>query len=835
MAENDVQALQAKVAELEQQLKEERDDFEWDLKAAREASEAATKKLEEEVARLRHTGAPPGAVGREVEALTQRALLAERKVAELQQEVQRARNQPSLSPTPRDNPLLVQRAESAEKERDGLRKDLRAAQRELEDGRRALTRAEEQGREATELKRQLADARRDLETARQQTRKAEQGGEGLQARADLTRLEAEVKEKQSHLEASQARVRELSDQLRKVEGLQAERDTLAAERDALTRELDSTCDRVANLEREIGQLRKSASAGEVKGERTQVTRLETELAGLKTELAQTRLASGQIADHRDREVERLKSSLKSVEAERAEARNQAEGLRAELERVRARLEREVSVLRLECDQAVAELQRMRNRESTAVGDPFDVKTVRVSMSAVTTRAGSEELTQPRQASGGQPPPSMDAGPPMPVVPGELVIAPGDPGQGFGQAEPVSPEAREARTAAFARGATAQGGGAPDTLPEFLGDPELQVSPEVPPGRAEAAEERLEPIESLEPLSPEAEIPGPPGSPSGEYNFEAMAREVAMGQAAVETARAPAGAGEVRPTGGTGPGAAPALPAVDPDASPAPSRADPTELKGKPLAKPRVSRPASPPRSGAGWKTLALAGGGLALAGLLVVGAWHFFPRWFGTQVEGEPTDVPPSLDAGPPAQLDGASLVAVAGGADTGPAEELDGGPAAPADEPDAGASADAGEGNAPPPEVADAGQPEEPAPPKFVADAATRAAEEHGLKLLQKKKYAPALAHLAPWVKRAPLDPVLHYLYGRTLFYMKKPQDAARALERATELDPGYADAFYELGGVYLGLKDKDRARAALEKFLELKPKDRRSPAIKQMLQKLP
>jgi tetratricopeptide (TPR) repeat protein len=81
----------------------------------------------------------------------------------------------------------------------------------------------------------------------------------------------------------------------------------------------------------------------------------------------------------------------------------------------------------------------------------------------------------------------------------------------------------------------------------------------------------------------------------------------------------------------------------------------------------------------------------------------------------------------------------------------------------------------------------------------------------------------------------VLHYLHGRTLFYLKKPQDAALALERATELDPAYADAYYELGGVYLHLKDKERGRAALQKFVELKPKDRRTPAIKQLLQKLP
>jgi tetratricopeptide (TPR) repeat protein len=227
-------------------------------------------------------------------------------------------------------------------------------------------------------------------------------------------------------------------------------------------------------------------------------------------------------------------------------------------------------------------------------------------------------------------------------------------------------------------------------------------------------------------------------------------------------------------------------------------------------------------------------GAVALAGLLVLGAWHFFPRWFGTQIEaeGEGPGELTAADAGSATPL--ADAGAAGGAFDAGPATERadEGGLAGTADAGAAAAEPDAGPA---PPETADAGAPPEVAPRvAYKPDAAARAAAEHGLKLLQKKRYAPALQHLGPWVKRVPQDPVLQYLYGRALFYQKKPQEAVAALEMATELNPAYADAFYELGGVYLSLKDPERARQALARFVELKPQDRRTPAVKQLLQKL-
>ena len=48
MTENDVAKLKEQIEELEQQLAEEREEFEWDLKAARESSASTVKRLEEE-------------------------------------------------------------------------------------------------------------------------------------------------------------------------------------------------------------------------------------------------------------------------------------------------------------------------------------------------------------------------------------------------------------------------------------------------------------------------------------------------------------------------------------------------------------------------------------------------------------------------------------------------------------------------------------------------------------------------------------------------------------------------------------------------------------------
>ena len=90
---NDVQQLKKRVTELEQQLAEAREEAQWDLKAAKESSDKTIRKLEEDLARVRKGGgaaADSAEIRRlkdQVDFFTQRSLMAERKVADLQMEV----------------------------------------------------------------------------------------------------------------------------------------------------------------------------------------------------------------------------------------------------------------------------------------------------------------------------------------------------------------------------------------------------------------------------------------------------------------------------------------------------------------------------------------------------------------------------------------------------------------------------------------------------------------------------------------------------------------------------------------------------------------------------
>lgn len=51
------------------------------------------------------------------------------------------------------------------------------------------------------------------------------------------------------------------------------------------------------------------------------------------------------------------------------------------------------------------------------------------------------------------------------------------------------------------------------------------------------------------------------------------------------------------------------------------------------------------------------------------------------------------------------------------------------------------------------------------------------------------------------------YYLRGCARINAKKYQDAIADLEKATELKPDYADAYFNIGRVYFLLKDEDKA----------------------------
>ena len=73
--------------------------------------------------------------------------------------------------------------------------------------------------------------------------------------------------------------------------------------------------------------------------------------------------------------------------------------------------------------------------------------------------------------------------------------------------------------------------------------------------------------------------------------------------------------------------------------------------------------------------------------------------------------------------------------------------------------------------------------------------------------------------------------------FYFKKSNyaAAARRFEEASKWDPGSAEAFLKLGEADEKLRNRDGARAAYSKYLELAPEAKNAAEIKKKLAKFP
>jgi tetratricopeptide (TPR) repeat protein len=70
------------------------------------------------------------------------------------------------------------------------------------------------------------------------------------------------------------------------------------------------------------------------------------------------------------------------------------------------------------------------------------------------------------------------------------------------------------------------------------------------------------------------------------------------------------------------------------------------------------------------------------------------------------------------------------------------------------------------------------------------------------------------------PMDSSVYYLTGVALRDKNSFQEAASSFDRATQLNGGYHQAFYELGMIYYrNIKDKQKAIANFEKVLSIKP----------------
>ncbi len=215
MTEEELGKLKERIAELEQQIVEEREDFEWDLKAAKEGVTDTIKMLGEENAQIEQAASKTTG-GEDTEMLTQRALMAESRVTELLKELEHAREQqPPPIPSQRD-PLLQQRAEKAERERDEFLEQNRNLQRSLEEKESAAGDSEARGVEQAGLAEEVDGLKKELAGQAEQLSSSE---------AERDRLREELERARASQERHQ---RTLADMSMASDSIAAEAEALKA-------------------------------------------------------------------------------------------------------------------------------------------------------------------------------------------------------------------------------------------------------------------------------------------------------------------------------------------------------------------------------------------------------------------------------------------------------------------------------------------------------------------------------------------------------------------------------------------------------------------------------
>ncbi|MDQ3281983.1 MAG: tetratricopeptide repeat protein [Acidobacteriota bacterium] len=91
--------------------------------------------------------------------------------------------------------------------------------------------------------------------------------------------------------------------------------------------------------------------------------------------------------------------------------------------------------------------------------------------------------------------------------------------------------------------------------------------------------------------------------------------------------------------------------------------------------------------------------------------------------------------------------------------------------------------------------------------------------------------ANAAIAAKKAPANPASLFNEAARLINDGKDAEAAASLQRAVEVDAKFAQAWYELGMVYVRTSKNAEAREALSKYLELEPKGKDAATAKEML----
>jgi tetratricopeptide (TPR) repeat protein len=106
---------------------------------------------------------------------------------------------------------------------------------------------------------------------------------------------------------------------------------------------------------------------------------------------------------------------------------------------------------------------------------------------------------------------------------------------------------------------------------------------------------------------------------------------------------------------------------------------------------------------------------------------------------------------------------------------------------------------------------------------------------LLSQNRIPESLETNLAAVRERPDDALAHSQLGLSYYFLKKPEEAARHLERAVALDPAhFSFPHLPLADIYLQMKDTVSAARVLEQFLALHPDSAQAPAVRKQLEAL-
>lgn len=101
----------------------------------------------------------------------------------------------------------------------------------------------------------------------------------------------------------------------------------------------------------------------------------------------------------------------------------------------------------------------------------------------------------------------------------------------------------------------------------------------------------------------------------------------------------------------------------------------------------------------------------------------------------------------------------------------------------------------------------------------------------MQRDDYDKALAMFQSELDKHPESGAVRTAVGSCLKRKGKLAEAKAMFRRATEVEPGYADAYYELGAMLQNDKDYAEARKSFERYMQLAPVSSRNASVEERI----